>query len=708
MLGMFNQNSKETRLAKNPSRLNLETLEARITPATYVVTNLNDSGAGSLRAAIAQVNADPFGQQDTVTFAVSGTIYLSSGQIAIGHRVDIQGPGAGSVTIDGQQITRIFDIEVQNFSNANVDQPVTITGLTMQNGTGGNGGAILSNYSLDLENDYFTNNQIGGFSSGGAVAEEQSIFGPNNFLLQIENSTFNGNEANNVFGNGGAIDVSGGRVLIVQSTFTNNQSYAAGGAIHLLNTTYAKIYNSTIVSNVSANDGTFVFGQGAVSSSQALTLFSDLIAANYVTDPTFFPNNPSAEIDVSASVLPFSTNNLIGNSYDLSGITNGVRGNIIGTPTIPINPHVGTIGYYGGQIPTVPLVFGSQAIDAGSNPLGLAFDERGPGFNRIVNGTPDIGAYEFGAGFTTPATNLTPLAYAVGAGPGAAPVVNVYNTNGTLRFNIMAYDPSFRGGVHVAVGDVMGTGYDDIIVAPASGGGPDVRVFDGVTGQLVASFFAYYPAFTGGVNLAVGDVYGNGYDDIITGAGPGGGPAVAVFDGKTDQLMQSYFAFSPSYTYGVSVAVGDFYGTGTPEIATSLATGGPPIINIFGGNSGQLVGSFFGFGAGYTLGVNVAAGDLTGAGHSELVYSTNSKSNIVAVLDLETGQFDSIFLAYPSFYRTGVQVNTVTESAGAPAQIITSSGPGTSPLVEFYNASGTQSNSFFPFEYSFLGGGFVG
>ena len=48
-------------------------------------------------------------------------------------------------------------------------------------------------------------------------------------------------------------------------------------------------------------------------------------------------------------------------------------------------------------------------------------------------------------------------------------------------------------------------------------------MYDGPTGALQFSFFAYDPSFTGGVRVALGDVNGDGVNDIITAAGPGGG-----------------------------------------------------------------------------------------------------------------------------------------------------------------------------------------
>src|SRR5205814_7580870 len=115
------------------------------------------------------------------------------------------------------------------------------------------------------------------------------------------------------------------------------------------------------------------------------------------------------------------------------------------------------------------------------------------------------------------------------ADAGGGPNVRVFDATGAVRASFFAFDPGFTGGVRVAVGDLTGDGVPDIVAAAGAGGGPQVKVYDGKDLSLVASFFAFDPAFTGGVNVAVGDVNNDGAGDIIVGAGAGGGPQVQVF-----------------------------------------------------------------------------------------------------------------------------------------------------------------------------------
>ena len=115
--------------------------------------------------------------------------------------------------------------------------------------------------------------------------------------------------------------------------------------------------------------------------------------------------------------------------------------------------------------------------------------------------------------------------------------------------------PSFSGPVSLTSADLTADGVPDLVAAAGAGGGPHVRVRDGATGGELASFFAFDPAFAGGVSMAVGDVTGDGTPDVVVGAGPGGGPHVKAFDGRTMDEVRSFFAGEPTFSGGVSVAV---------------------------------------------------------------------------------------------------------------------------------------------------------
>src|SRR5262249_17456548 len=156
-----------------------------------------------------------------------------------------------------------------------------------------------------------------------------------------------------------------------------------------------------------------------------------------------------------------------------------------------------------------------------------------------------------------------------GAGAGGGPHVRVFD--GASRAEVasyFAYDPGFRGGVTVAAGDVDRDGRADVITGAGPGGGPHVKVFNAGSGVVTRQFLAYGAAFRGGVPVAAGAVPEDAAADIITGAGPGGGPHVRVFDGATGQPVRDIVAYDSTFRGGVRVSSIDLTGDGRAEVMT--------------------------------------------------------------------------------------------------------------------------------------------
>ena len=267
--------------------------------------------------------------------------------------------------------------------------------------------------------------------------------------------------------------------------------------------------------------------------------------------------------------------------------------------------------------------------------------------------------------------------FAVGSEAGSPPIVRVFDAEkGKLLFAFFAYDPSFQGGVRVAVGDVTGDGTTDIITGAGPGGGPHVKVFDGNDLSTVRSFFAFDAGFTGGVTVASGDINNDSFDDIIVGAGPGGGPHVKVFSGKDGSELASFFAFDPSFSGGVNVASGHVNRDEFDDIIVGAGPGAGPHVKVFSGADLSLVHSFFAFDAGFAGGVFVAAGDVNGDGFDDLITGAGpGGGGHVKIFDALDLHVISSFFAFGPNFAGGAPVTVINLGGGDDELVV-----GTVPL----------------------------
>ena len=278
---------------------------------------------------------------------------------------------------------------------------------------------------------------------------------------------------------------------------------------------------------------------------------------------------------------------------------------------------------------------------------------------------------------------------------------------GFLR-TFFAFNPGFSGGVRVAAGDINGDGVDDIVTGTANGSSR-VKVVDGVENETVADFFAYDTAFTGGVRVAVGDINGDGRDDIITGAGPGGAPRIRVFSGVDQSPLGDFFAYSSTFQGGVFVASGDVNDDGFADIITGSGPGGPPTVKVFDGQTLAETNSFLAFDANFTGGVRVASGDLNGDGFSDIITGAGPGGGPrVRVFDGQTGNPGADFFAFSPSFQGGVTLASTDFGREGNDDIIVGPGPGGSPEVRVFDRNGQSLTQFLPFFAGFTGGVFVG
>jgi RHS repeat-associated protein len=281
-----------------------------------------------------------------------------------------------------------------------------------------------------------------------------------------------------------------------------------------------------------------------------------------------------------------------------------------------------------------PVLVGFRefAVGAGGGPVVRSFNpdgsprSAGPALDGAATGGVRTAAADF--------TGDGVADVVVGTGPGSATLVRVLDgVTGAELFRVAPFEAAFVGGVYVAAGDLTGDGVPDLVVTPDEGGGPRVQVYSGAGFAKVADFFGIDDAnFRGGARAAVGDLNGDGVGDLVVAAGFGGGPRVAAFDGKSvggalAKLFNDFFLFEPALRNGAFVAVGDLDGDGFADLIGGGGPGGGPRVLAFSGrdllagtaDGSQVLANFFAGNVANRGGIRVAVKDLDGDTKADLV-----------------------------------------------------------------------------------------
>jgi len=398
--------------------------------ATITVTNLNDSGAGSLRQKILDAN-----NGDTIIFqaGLRGPISLNT-QLGIDKNITISGPGANVVRISGLDERRVFFI---------FTAIVTISNLQITNGfsSGAGGGVgVESGGNLTINNCLIDGNVAE--SAGGVFVDSGAI-------VTIRNSTISGNVS---FVEGGGVSVRGGNLTMTNSTVSGNEA-PRGGGVSVENGT-ATILNSTISGNSTGDSSTSNVGGLRVIS--LAPQFANVMLKNTIvaSNSDSFAPSGVARFDVSGPINSQGTN-LIGiNDGSVASFPAGnpnANGDFVGTSGMPLNALLSSLANNGGTTQTLALLAGSPAIDAGNNTGAPATDQRGAA--RPVGAAVDIGAFEAGvpafSGATSTGSNVN-----TSLGSVSVTFAGVTQTGTTTQISIL---PSAAGTL--PGGYTFGAGY---------------------------------------------------------------------------------------------------------------------------------------------------------------------------------------------------------------------------------------------------------
>ena len=428
----FSESRRRTRLRPlcegraTSHRPRFELLEPRVvlSPTIFTVdsTGSGTSGSGTsgtLPYVVSQANANSntdgseiefdssvFSSQQTIT--LGATLVLSE---TTGPEL-IDGPGAGLVTVSGSGRVQVFHVDESGVM-------ASLTGLTITGGStkymGGGlyilagsavltdciitgnsadgGGGIYNRYgNLTVTGCTISSNSAGYFGGGGVK---------NNGTATLSDCILSGNTNNEgAIGGGGLLAGLGSTTTLTNCTISGNTAQGGGGvdsngATSLTNCTVAANFSASNGGGLYRSSGTTTLSDCTISSNSAGTFGGGIGGAG----GTVVIGNTIVAENTAGSYWPDAQGTFASAGHNLIGETGGSSGwvasDLTGTIAEPLNAEVAPLGNYGGPTQTMPLLYGSPAIDAGNNnlvPVGITTDQRGE--PRFVNGTVDIGAYE--------------------------------------------------------------------------------------------------------------------------------------------------------------------------------------------------------------------------------------------------------------------------------------------------------------------------
>jgi subtilisin family serine protease len=267
---------------------------------------------------------------------------------------------------------------------------------------------------------------------------------------------------------------------------------------------------------------------------------------------------------------------------------------------------------------------------------------------------------------------------------GTVPEVKIFSTTGHEIKSFLAYNKNFRGGVEIVSADIDGDGYPEIITAPGAGGGPHIRIFR-YDGTPIGGFFAYSQNTRNGIYVTAGDLDRNGSAEIIVGSGVGMKPEVKIFNAN-GTLVKSFSVFNGTFKGGVKVAVADFEGDDFPEIIVGAGAGGGPQISVYR-EDGYNLSNFKAFSDKFRGGVNLGVADLDGDKKDELVVGGGTGSAEVKVFDMQ-GKEKISFYAYDTGFKGGVKTASIDIDMDGKDEIIAGPASNYSSKLRIFNSFG--------------------
>lgn len=555
--------------------------------ATLTVSSLADDGSpGTLRSQVAAAAAG-----DTIDFSVTGTIQLSTtGAIIINKDLTITGPGQGNLTVSGRRFLSGTFFSIFRIGSG----LVSLSGLTLSNGDGTqgtgnfqNGGAIdITGGTVMVTASTFSNN-IASSGTGGAIR----LAGGS---LTVAGSTFS---ANGPFvGYGGAIGVSNASLTVAGCTFSGNTADQEGGAIHLTGGGSSLTVTDTTLSGNSAGYGGAILQYGGTSTIKHSTISGN--HANTQFDGTMFRLGSGGGILHGGGVMTLTNCTISGNSANGPGVEGG--GGIftysvltVANSTLTLNSSArkgGGILVQGNNVPTLDntIVANNTSGDTGPDIFGSVASSA----YCVIGQDPKLGPLANNGGPTQTHALL----------PGS-PALDAGDPN--FDATALPYDQRGPGFPRIRNGRLCIGAYESEV--PQSGSSRVVNTLadhdDGIAGPTDCSLreaIRYAPAgstitfaVTGTITLTLGELV---IDKNLTITGPAQAPGLTVSGGNASRIFSINATASGLVNFSnLTLSGGNGAGSLSPGIGGAVNIETASLVTVtsctFSGNSASSAGA---------------------------------------------------------------------------------------------------------------------
>ncbi|MFA5133801.1 MAG: S8 family serine peptidase [Patescibacteria group bacterium] len=288
------------------------------------------------------------------------------------------------------------------------------------------------------------------------------------------------------------------------------------------------------------------------------------------------------------------------------------------------------------------------------------------------------------------------IKYVVSAKQSKQSKIWLLGSKGDVKKEFLAFSPGSPVEVNLSIGDIDNDGMAEIVAGAGMGGGPHIRIFN-LSGELEYQFFAFDKKKRNGVLTAIGDIDGDGKNEIIAVEGGNSKPVARIFNERGEFLKEDIKIFTDTIKGAIGLALGDVNNDGIDEIIASTPAGIQGKIKILN-SFGEAIGEFAPYGKSFIGGINIATGNFSSSGWMEIIASKRSGDSGIRTYDYTGRLLTPGILAYGKSF--GANISSGDKDGDGVDEIITASN-GLGGEIKIWDSSFNIEASFYPFGKSF-------